>query len=573
MKKALRIIVPLLLVAAVLTSMVWYFLIYDRALTKDLILWGARTLEEDGRHDAAAWMYDLAYSHSSQEDAVAIELSEQYREYGNYTKAEYTLTEAISENPTAALYMALSKLYVEQDKLLDAVNMLDTISNAAIKAELEAQRPAMPNVSYEPGFYSQYIGVEVLWDGGMLYVSKDGQYPSTEQDLYTGAITLGIGETTLHCLCVGENGLVSPLGLYGYTVGGVVEPVSFTDPAIEGAVRKLLNTGESTTIYTSDLWTIQEFTLPAEAQSFTDLAMLTRLEKLSAEAAPEGVLSQMGTMETLTSLSLPGSRFSDDDIVILATLTSLKELNLSDCGISSITCLKDLTDLEVVDLSRNAIRNLSPLSGIAPLTQLDLSHNALTDLAALSPLVNLEVLNVTNNSLTTLTPVCGITALTELRASNNQISNIDSMKNLVNLTVLDLAYNNIADVAALTVCTAIEELNISNNAVTDISTLSTLKQLAYFDLSHNQVTVLPTFHADCKLVNIDASYNLLTSVEQLAGLDDLNTVNVDYNEAIETLEPLDSCHVLIQVNAHGTMVTEVEFLTEKSIVVNYDPTI
>ena len=47
MKKALKIIIPLLLSIAVVCSMAVYFLIYDRDLTKDLLLWGARTLEQD----------------------------------------------------------------------------------------------------------------------------------------------------------------------------------------------------------------------------------------------------------------------------------------------------------------------------------------------------------------------------------------------------------------------------------------------------------------------------------------------------------------------------------------------
>ena len=103
--------------------------------------------------------------------------------------------------------------------------------------------------------------------------------------------------------------------------------------------------------------------------------------------------------------------------------------------------------------------------------------------------------------------------------------------------------------------------------------LSTLKKLEQFDVSHNQVPVLPDFSKDCALVNLNASYNLLSSVEQLEGLGGLNTVNVDYNAEIESLKPLDKCHVLIQVNAHGTKVAEVDFLTEKSIIVNYDPTL
>ena len=573
MKKALRIIVPLLLILAVLASTAWYFLIYDRQLTKELILWGARTLEEDGKHDAAAWMYDLAYSHSSQEDAVAIELSQQYREYGNYTKAEYTLTEAISENPTAALYIALSKLYVEQDKLLDAMNMLDTISNPTIKAELAAQRPPAPTVNYEPGFYSQYISVEVLSDNGILYVNPQAQYPSVTTDLYTAPITLSIGETVLYCLCVGENGLVSPLGLYGYTVAGVVEPITFTDSAIESAIRKMINTGTHTTIYTNELWNITEFTLPAEATSFTDLAHLTRLETLVAENAPEGVLAQMGVLPTLKTLLAPGSRFSEEDWAVLTSLNALEVLDLSNCGISTLSGFENLSHLKALGLHGNTIRNLSSLSGLTELHTLDLSNNAVTDVSALSTLTGLLVVDLSSNSLSSLNPICGIQNLSALNASGNHITNVDSMQKLTNLTILDLSYNTLTDISALQNCTLLTDLNISNNQIADISVLSSLTKLEIFDLSHNQILVLPSFSKDCPLVNLDASYNLLASVEQLAGLSKLNTVNVDYNEAIETLEALDSCHVLIHVNAHGTKVSEVDFLTDKSIVVNYDPTV
>ena len=573
MKKALRIIVPFLLVVAVLASAAWYFLIYDRQLTKELILWGARTLEEDGRQEAAAWMYDLAYSQSSQEDSVAIELAEQYRDYGNYTKAEYTLTEAISENPTPALYIALSKLYVEQDKLLDAVNMLDTIHDPQIKATLEAQRPLAPTVSYEPGFYTQYISVEVLCQGGTPYVSTEEQYPSTAADRYSAPITLGLGDTVLHCLCVGDNGLVSPLGLFGYTVGGVVEPVVFTDKAIESAVRQMINTGSTTTIYTNELWEIKSFTLPADAATFTDLAHLTRLETLVMENAPAGVLAQMGTMETLKNLSMPGSRLSDEDWSVLVTLGSLETLDLSGCTLSSLSGMETLTQLKTLNLSQNTIRNLSPLSAALSLQQLDLSHNAVTDLSSLSALTNLTFLDVSHNSVASLNPICGIPTLSVLKASNNQISNVDSLRQLTVLQVLDLSYNAVTDVSALTVCTEMTDLNICNNQIADIAALHTMVKLEQFDLSHNQIPELPEFSEDCALVNLNAAYNLLTSVEQLAGLDGLNTVNVDYNAEIESLKPLDSCHVLIQVNAHGTKVADVDFLTDKSIIVNYDPTL
>jgi len=52
----------------------------------------------------------------------------------------------------------------------------------------------------------------------------------------------------------------------------------------------------------------------------------------------------------------------------------------------------------------------------------------------------------------------------------------------------------------------------------------------------------------------------------------LNHVYMDYNEDLATIKPLADCYNLVIVNAYGTKVTEVKTLTDRSIVVNYDPT-
>lgn len=60
---------------------------------------------------------------------------------GSYTRAERTLVEAIRTAPSEQLYRRLSATYVAQDKLLDAQQMLDSITDPAIRASLEAARP------------------------------------------------------------------------------------------------------------------------------------------------------------------------------------------------------------------------------------------------------------------------------------------------------------------------------------------------------------------------------------------------------------------------------------------------
>ena len=141
------------------------------------------------------------------------------------------------------------------------------------------------------------------------------------------------------------------------------------------------------------------------------------------------------------------------------------------------------------------------------------------------------------------------------------------------LQILDLSHNNLTDISALSSLSKLNELRASNNALTSMAGLQKLMHLRQLDLSYNQITELPVFQKKCELVHINMAHNLLLNLDMLADLPWLNTVNVDYNEEISDLLPLDTCPVLVRVNAYSTNVTEVSFLTAKSIIVNFDPTL
>ena len=138
MKKLFKTLLIILLLIAILSSLAWYVFVYDRSFVRDLLITSARTCANMGYSSASSMFYDWAYTHSDQDESVAIELANQYKEEGNFTKAEYTLANAIADGGTSELYIALCKTYVEQDKLLDAVTMLDNIADPVIKEELEA---------------------------------------------------------------------------------------------------------------------------------------------------------------------------------------------------------------------------------------------------------------------------------------------------------------------------------------------------------------------------------------------------------------------------------------------------
>ncbi len=576
MKKVVRILIPIVLVLAIVLCLAWYLFIYDREFTRDVLLHTARFFERNGKHATAARFYNAAYLQAGDNDAVAIELAEQYKESGNYTKAEYTLRNAIEDGGGVELYIALSKTFVEQDKLMDAVNMLNSVVNETVKAQLELLRPtaptSTPDSAVDGRFYTQYITVQITSSKGTLYVSTDGEFPSVADDLYKDGITLTDGENTLWAVSVDDNGLVSPAVKFGFVVGGVVKEVTFADPAIEREIRMILDVPADKVLLTKDLWTIKEFTIPTDAQSFADLQNFALLEKLTVNDCISGQLSNIAALAELNELSVTNTVVTPEELPMIGRLPKLKKLVMNNCGLSTTAGLEYGVSLVELDLSENTIRNIDALSSMKKLQKLNLSHNAVNDLTPLATVSTMTTLDVSYNTLTSLTPITSLTGLTEIHAGSNTLKDITGFQQLTALTQLNLSNNQIADISALSSCTDLKDLNIKNNAITDISALSGLNLLTNLNFANNKVAKLPQWSTDCALVNIDGSYNSLDTLTPLKGLKNLNNVFMDYNKGITSVKALASCPVLIQVNVFGTGVRDVSSLTSQSVVVNYDPT-
>ncbi len=570
MKKALKVIVPLLLFALIVASIGWYLFVYDRDFTRDMLLGQARYQSDLGNTKLSSWFYNLAYTQSGQDKNVAIELASQYKAVGNYTKAEYTLSNAIADGPTVELYTALCQTFVEQDKLLDAVNMLDMISDSALRAQLDKLRPAAPLPDPAPGFYSEYISVS-MDTAGTTYITTDGNYPTCAGSVYAEPISLAAGETTLKAVTVSESGLVSRLTTASYTVGGVIELVEFTDPAVEASIREMLKLDGDDEIYTNQLWTIQEFTYPDEGTGFSDLALLPYLKSLSITDKKLSSLSFLSGLTELETIKMEGCRFPAEDLTYLAGLPVLQSLTLDNCGLSTVANLTNAPSLIYLDLSNNTLRNLEPLCPISTLKELYLSHNAVTSLDALSTLNGLTVLDVSYNSVTSIAPLVTCPALRSLNVGNNSLTILDAVDTLGGLTTLIADHNALTDISIISSCTALTELNISNNQITDITSLAPLTKLETFNFSYNQVTQLPQWTEGGALRTIDGSNNALEDIDVLKNMEDLSYVYMDYNE-LKSVDAIANCFHLVLVNVYGNPIKDVSALTEHNIIVNYDPT-
>ncbi len=570
MNRNLKRILPILLAIVVLCSVVWYLFVYDRDFTRDTLVKHARYFEQQGNHNLAAWFYDRAYIYSGESDEVAIEFAQQFVSMGNYTKAERTLSQAIADGASVDLYVALCNTYVQQDKLKDAVTMLASITDPEIKDKLESMRPAAPTVDIEPGFYNQYMDIHLQCTDGTLFYTTDLSYPSTRSSQNSNVVTLAGGENTIRAIAVNELGLVSPVTVFGYTVKGVIEPVTLQDPAVDAAVRQKLQLGADATIYSRDLWAITEFNFPSNALSSSDLALMPYIQVLTVENSSADGWESLSALTDLTQLTMNKCSLSANAIQAIGTLPKLEKLVLTNSNLSNIDGLANLKTVTHLDLSNNTVRNLGALSGFTNLTYLDLSHNALEDISSLSALTRLEHLDISFNSLTSVATLTACTSLLDLNIQNNAIAALTGLEGMTKLTKLNASYNAITDIIPLGTCIAITELDISNNQLTKIHTVTSMKGLQFLNFSRNAVTTIPAFASTSPLVTIDGSYNEITTVSVLSNLHQLNKVLMDYN-SISNVDSLANCHSLTVVSVYGNPVWDVSALTASGIIVTYTP--
>ena len=557
------------MVLALLLGAAWFFLRYQPEIATGILTgWGSHALES-GRYSRAIRYYGWAYQLSEQDPELAIALADAYKAAGNYTKAEYTLANAIAAGAPLPVYEALCQTYVAQNKLLDAVSMLDQVADPAVKAELDAQRPAPPTSSLAPGFYSQYMNVTISGQG-KLYLGMGEEYPSTATP-YEGPISLELGETSIRAVAVGENGLVSPLSIFGYTISGVVEPVTLSDPALDAYVRQLLGRSGDSALTTADLWSITELTVPTEASSLEDLTYFTGLTALVIQGKENLDLSFLAQMPELTTLDLAGSVISAQDLPLVGSLGKLTSLNLAGCSLSTLSGLEGLTALTSLDLSDNSISDLTPLAGCKGLTTLNLQRNAIASFGPLANLSALTSLDLSYNALADFSAVATCAALQFLDVSNNVLPSLTGIGSLGALTELNGSYNQLTEVTGLGSCAALVKLNLSNNALTSMDDLATLTHVTEIDVSYNDILTIPDFPEDAALVTFNGCHNYFEDVSGLAGLNTLNYVYLDYNN-ITDINVLSTCINLIQVGVFQTNVSDASALLDMNVIVSYNPT-
>lgn len=567
MKKLLITLLVLLILGGIVFGLYYFFWTAENfaSLAKDA--------QADGKYEKAMDYYEIALELDPSNADYALALADVSILEGSYTAAERALASAIKVAPTTELVCKLSSVYVAQNKLLDARELLDGITDAAILRDLETMRPAAPVFTPEGGEYDEYIEVSFADYRGTLYYSTGYEYPGPSTGVYTEPMPLSSGTSSFTALIVSDNGLVSPLAEAEYLVVGVVEELQFASPELEAYIRDTLYIPRTSAVMSDQLWEFTEFTVPKDVTDYSDLRYFPNLTSLTINDSTVEDYSFLTTLPGLARLDLNGSLVSTETLGYISQLTELTELYLSGCGISTVEVLGNNTKLEKLDLSGNSVYDIAVLATCPKLTHLNLNGNAVSSLDCLRGNSTLVSLDISQNNVAYLAPLSECSKLEEIYANGNRITDVSVLAGMPSLKILCANQNDITDVSALASCTQLTRLELRDNALTSIDVLAVLTEVTYLDISYNQIAALPELDMECHLQQFYASYNLIEDVSMLAGLPELTYVNVDYNENLEEIECLNACHLLVQVDAFGTKVAEVKLLTDMGVIVNFTPVV
>ena len=164
-------------------------------------------------------------------------------------------------------------------------------------------------------------------------------------------------------------------------------------------------------------------------------------------------------------------------------LTNLSELSLfGGSKVSDLVPLAKLTALQELNLPGSKVTDLTPLSGLTGMTELNVADNPVKSLAPLSRLTRLTSLDVTGATWTSLEPLRGLTALRRLNADQEGQVDISAVAVLTSLDRLTLTVPDVRSLAPLQSLTLLTRLNVQA-AATDISALAPMSRLQVLSLN------------------------------------------------------------------------------------------
>ena len=304
-------------------------------------------------------------------------------------------------------------------------------------------------------------------------------------------------------------------------------------------------------------------------------------ETQAADLAPEVNIGGQKYSTALTELDLRNQGLTDADILPLAEMTNLKELQLDGNQITDLTPLAGLIQLEILHLGgdergNESLQDLSPLSGLNNLKELYLPASSLNDLSPLSGLSGLERLALRGgenrtSGVTDLSPLAGLTQMRDLYLVISTLDSLDFVSNMTKLESLRIhtaGESSLQDLSPLSGLTSLKQLDLpatAGDGCIDLSPIASLTSMEEFQFGCNVPSLEPLrgLTSLTSLVLNDKpgrAEGQFTSLEPLSGLENLTTLTIRAS-GVTDLSPLSGLQKLQFLTLHTPAVTDLSPLS------------
>ncbi|EQB4339636.1 leucine-rich repeat domain-containing protein [Clostridium botulinum] len=375
-------------------------------------------------------------------------------------------------------------------------------------------------------------------------------------------------------------------------------PIEFKDKVFEELVRKEINK-LSGYIYPTDLENIKELDFHnAHIEKLNGIENMTALEKLNLSGTDIKDISLLKCLINLKEVNISNTSISD--ITALKNSIYIRYLNLNETNVTTLQVIEKFQYIERLYVSGTKINTVPQLSS---LLELDLSNCNINDISFINYLHNLTYLNVDklkykSNILGNISFVSSLEKLEYLSIANTDVVNIDVLKNLINLRKLDITgcaqintqvlnhveiigneivnfgdkvlereirelINNYSEPIYKRQLSSITKLELSGRGIIDLQGLESMENLTYLDLSNNEISNIDSIKKLVNLKKLVLHKNKIGSIKSIESLKYLEELDLSNNligditalGGLSQLTRLDlSRNGIVSINSLGSLI-------------------
>ncbi len=140
----------------------------------------------------------------------------------------------------------------------------------------------------------------------------------------------------------------------------------------------------------------------------SDLSPLSQMKKikmLDLNSNDIKDIKPLFTVKSLRTLTIANNQISNDNLAGIEQLKNVKNLSLSNNGLTNIEHITSMKKLVELDLAKNELENIEPLSRLSTVQSLNLEENYISDITPLSHLTDLYDLKLGSNEIRDVRPV------------------------------------------------------------------------------------------------------------------------------------------------------------------------